>query len=94
MIIKKLSELEGKEALKFLIENKKEAHREKKASYKKPREGVYYLPNKTIASKSELPENQYEIVGNSINFMDSHDDVSIRGSFNKTVQRKAPMCTY
>ena len=86
MIIKKLSELEGKEALDFLKKNKTAALKEKKASFKAAQDGVYFTPVKTTATKNEGCENEYEIVGNSINFMDSHSDVSIRGSFNKTVQ--------
>lgn len=91
MILKTLSEItDRKQRLKYLIENKAAAIKEKKAQVKFLNEGTPYTPKlvkpEGVQKSSDSGSATYEIVGNSIGFFDSHDDVSMSGSFNKTVQ--------
>ena len=96
MIHKQLQEIGNREErIAFLVKNKKQAIAEKKANIKAPEEGVRFSPipvkgqTATKADGSTAPI--YKIVGNSIGFMDSHMDVSMPGSFNKTVQESGSM---
>lgn len=85
----------NEEALKFLIENKKIIIAEKTVSVKETDGIPYYgsiINEKGVAIKAE---DQIEanvntikliIVGNACNYYDSHGDVSIDGSWNRTVK--------
>ena len=74
-----------------LIKNKKEAIKLKKAQLKKC--NVVDLPSiKTVTTKGAIlkEDNEEEIfrtiVGNTYGFMDSHDDVHIKGIFTKSIK--------
>lgn len=89
MILKELENLEGAHKLKFLIENKAAILKAKKGMIKTA-DPISSTPNhfKSTATKSMLEEGLYKIVANSCGFFDSHQDVSLRGSFDKTVREK------
>ncbi len=85
MILKELNLIEGKkERLSFILANKKAILKEKKSTIKSC-PPIEFAPVK-VTAKASGTSDTFEIIGNSIGFMDSHDDVSITGSFNKTVQ--------
>lgn len=86
MILKELENLEGSAKIDFVIENKAAILKAKKGMIKTadPIAANYSIPTTTKAQSSEY----YKIVANSCGFFDSHQDVSLRGSFNKTVQEK------
>jgi len=92
MILKELENIDSPEERKaFIIENKEDILKAKKREIKWA-DPVYFpatiskeSANKVEAYKSSI----FEIVGNSAGFMDSHMDVSIRGSYDKTVQEAA-----
>lgn len=92
MILKQLSQIEDKsERLDFILKNKGEIKRAKKhaVNYKRqnmPTLGGYQYQF-DVQEKATTSENgTFTIVGNSVGFMDSHDDVSMPNSFNKTVK--------
>lgn len=95
MILKELHSIESKsDRLKFISEKgvRKELISEKK-SMPKTSDSIVYYPTayntiKYVPSGIELGEGEVYIVGNSIGFMDSHEDVSMRGSWTKTVQER------
>ena len=86
MILKQLKEITcAKDKLKFLKENKKEVLAEKKHTIKHT-DSIYSTPNRVATKAAGAGTNGvYRIVGNSCLFMDSHEDVSMPGSFNRTV---------
>lgn len=89
MILKELSELDQDKRLSFILENKAEILKAKK-SIIKTTDCISSTP-KPIKDKTATKADGngqsgvYEIVGNSVGFYDSHQDVSMRGSFDKTV---------
>ena len=91
MILKDLLELDESKQLGFILDNKAAILRAKKGQLKEA-DSIICLPKaiKLDATKAQSA-GQYEIVGNSIGFMDSHSDVSIRGSFDKTVRERGAM---
>lgn len=96
MIHKQLQEIGNREErISFLVKNKKQAIAEKKANIKAPEEGIRFSPIPVKGQKATKADGStapiYKIVGNSIGFMDSHMDVSMPGSFNKTVQESGSM---
>jgi hypothetical protein len=90
MILKQLQAATSKqERLDILKENKDSIIKEKR-SMVKIADPVFVYPSISKAVKAQKAEsNIYDIVGNSVGFMDSHHDVSMSGSFNKTVQEGA-----
>ena len=86
MILKELENLEGSYKIEFLLENKNAILKAKKGMLKTadPIAANYSAPSAIKAESSEY----YKIVANSCGFFDSHQDVSLRGSFNKTVSEK------
>ena len=99
MILKELANIEDKAAkLKFIKANKAAILKAKKSMFKTSCtiEVAPKLVKDETASKMDGTNETgvFEIVGNSIGFLDSHNDVSIAGSFNKTVNesgQKAPI---
>lgn len=99
MILKELANIENKtEKLNFIKANKKAILKAKKAMIKTAapvNASPKMLKNETASKMDGSGESGvFEIVGNSIGFLDSHDDVSISGSFDKTVNesgQKAPI---
>lgn len=99
MILKELTNIEDKsKRLAFIKANKAAILKAKKSMIKtaSPVEATPTLVKGETATKNDgtSEANVFEIVGNSIGFLDSHDDVSIAGSFNKTVKesgQKAPI---
>lgn len=91
MILKDLLELDESKQLGFIQDNKEAILKAKKGQLKEA-DSIVCLP-KIIKSEAikELASGQYEIVGNSVGFMDSHNDVSIRGSFDKTVRERGSL---
>ena len=95
MILKELSKIANKkDVLVFLAnaQNKKEILEAKKAMPKET-DSIhlkYVFPLESSKSKSpiELAKGEVLIVGNAVGFMDSHDDVSMRGSWTKTVKER------
>lgn len=89
MILKELENLEGQDLLNYIKENKKAILKAKK-SMLKVADSIQAQPTplKIKAHKAEMQSGVYEIVGNSVGFFDSHGDVSLRGSFDKTVREK------
>ena len=95
MILKELSKIANKtDRLVFLAnaQNKKEILEAKKAMPKET-DGIelkYIFPLESSKSKSpiELAKGEVLIIGNAVGFMDSHDDVSMKGSWNKTVKER------
>lgn len=88
MILKELSNIASKtDRIQFLIENKSEVLSAKKATPKHS-DSVFFAAAKTFSHKQmpKIGAGEVIIVGNSCGFMDSHYDVSMRGSWNKTVQ--------
>lgn len=87
MILKELENLEGSHKIEFLLENKNAILKAKKGMLKTAdpiAANSYHVDTTTKAESSEY----YKIVANSCGFFDSHQDVSLRGSFNKTVSEK------
>lgn len=92
MVIKELFEIEDSaKKLAFVKANKAELISSKKSMIKRC-DSIVATPKpfkSTEANKAETNENGiYRIVGNSIGFMDSHMDVSISGSFDKSVNER------
>lgn len=88
-----------KERLTFLKENKAEILAEKKSIIKTVGSPLIYhnyesqKGNPYKVKKAEGEALLLDIVGNSVGFFDSHFDVSMKGSFNRTVKggaRTAP----
>ena len=96
-ILKELSSIKSqKDIFAFLADkqNKQEIIREKK-DVRKFTDSIFmpFIPDflKEINSQKaaiELNEGEIMIVGNSVGFMDSHLDVSLRGSWTKTVKER------
>jgi len=92
-IIKSLYEINDKQdKLSFLLQNKGEI-KKAKMDMVKTFATVQSVFNVKSASTSkalnvELAQDEFFIVGNSIGFFDSHKDVSMKGSWNKTVQER------
>lgn len=88
MILKQLSEKSKSEAKAFAIANKDAILKAKRAQLKTSAPLLMPVqrvkPNEADKAAQES-ETNYEIVGNAIGFMDSHFDVSMPGSFTKTV---------
>jgi len=80
-----------KKNLKELVRNKAELMRLKKAQLKKA-DVVDFDSTKQITTKADGTNNDTAteifrtIVGNTYGFMDSHDDVHIKGIFSKSIQ--------
>ena len=78
--------------LKKLAAKKSELIRLKKATLKKCDHVISDAIAKTIAAKSNFQDKDTDdvlyrtIVGNTYNFMDSHDDVHIKGIFTKSIK--------
>lgn len=92
MVIKELFEIDDvKKRLSFVKANKEELIKAKKAMVKSCDSVIgapkFFKPEGTTKAASE-GDNIYRIIGNSIGFMDSHMDVSIRGSFDKSVNER------
>ena len=92
MILKELNSIASKaDKLKFLAEkgNRLEIISEKKAMPKNS-DNILLFDSAGIQSKEfeGIEPGEVIIVGNSCGFMDSHDDVSMRGSWAKTVQER------
>ena len=90
MILKQLNQIEDKaERLAFILANKREIIRAKKHSIKHKRANMPVLPIHDIEGLKAAPSDSglFTIVGNSVGFFDSHHDVSMKGSFNRTVQQ-------
>lgn len=86
MILKQLKDIECKEdKLEFLKKNYKEVLKAKKAITKEA-DNMSFYSFRESTEKAEGQDGVFSVVGNSIGFMDSHDDVSLRGSFDKTVR--------
>lgn len=91
MILKELSQIESKaERLDFVKANKAKLIKAKKSIIKRA-EPVYVSPtpvkNQTAAKMDgSNSSGVFEIIGNSIGFYDHHEDVSMKGSFSKTVK--------
>lgn len=95
MILKELKKIANKkDVLAFLAnaQNKKEILEAKKAMPKETDsiQLKYGFPLESSNSKSpiELAEGEALIIGNACGFMDSHDDVSMKGSWTKTVKER------
>lgn len=92
MILKTLADIETKkERLNFLKQNKREILKAKKAMIKTTDSiALKYVATNLPTTKAaiELGDGEVMIVGNSVGFMDSHLDVSLSGSWTKTVQEK------
>lgn len=92
-VLKAISEINDKQdRINFLIENRKEIlfHKKmmpKKMATIKADSSLFIEPTLDVNSLM-LEDDEVLIVGNSINFFDSHDDVSLRGSWNKTIADK------
>lgn len=92
MVVKELFQIDdAKKRLSFVKANKEELIKAKKAMVKSC-DSIIGAPKffkREGASKAANDgENIYRIIGNSIGFMDSHMDVSIRGSFDKSVNER------
>lgn len=93
MVLKELYEIEDKAAkLAFIKANKSEILKAKKGQLKRC-DSVIASPKpvKSDGSQKMADENEsgvYRIVANSIGFMDSHMDVSINGSFTKSINER------
>lgn len=92
MILKQLHSIKSKaDKLKFLAHkgNRLEIISEKKAMPKNS-DNILLFDSVGIQSKEfeGIESGEVIIVGNSCGFMDSHDDVSMRGSWSKTVQER------
>lgn len=76
--------------IKNLIKNKKEAIKLKKAELKKAdiiESGNYSLKTEAFKDVEDTDTELYRtIVGNTYGFMDSHDDVHMKGIFTKTIK--------
>jgi DUF971 family protein len=76
--------------IKNLIKNKKEAIKLKKAELKKAdiiESGNYSLKIEAFKDVEDTDTELYRtIVGNTYGFMDSHDDVHMKGIFTKTIK--------
>lgn len=89
MILKDLQNIEDTDKrLSFLLENKDEILKAKRREIKWADPVVFHAKPITT-TKAKNTECTFEIVGNSTGFMDSHMDVSIRGSYDKTVKESA-----
>lgn len=93
MILKELKKIaKKKDIFVFLAnaQNKKEILAAKKAMPKETDsiQLKYVFTSVKAKSPIELAEGEVLIIGNSIGFMDSHDDVSMKGSWNKTVKER------
>jgi hypothetical protein len=95
MILKELSKIANKkDRLVFLAnaQNKKEILEAKKAMPKETDsiQLKYVFPLESSSSKSplELAKGEALIIGNACGFIDSHDDVSMKGSWTKTVKER------
>lgn len=81
-----------KERLSFLKENKAEILAEKKSIIKTVGSICFYEDKEVskyqIKSLNKAEDNTLllDVVGNSVGFFDSHLDVSMKGSFNRTVK--------
>tara|TARA_S200002703_G_scaffold18690_3_gene15229 strand:+ start:551 stop:1387 length:837 start_codon:yes stop_codon:yes gene_type:complete len=82
-----------KKDLKRLIANKKELIRLKKAEMKKADNvscSGFAIKSETISKNADTESELYRtIVGNTYNFMDSHDDVHIPGIFTKSIKENS-----
>lgn len=95
MILKELHSIESKaDKLKFICEKgtRAEIIREKKAMPKNS-DNLLYYPSafnsiKYAPQGVNIKDGQVMIVGNSCGIMDSHDDVSMLGSWTKTVKER------
>jgi len=93
LVLKKLEEITDKQdKLSFLFQNKAEIKRAKKDLGKNFATSYSVCSNVSISQSKalniELSSNEFYIVGNSVGFFDSHKDVSIRGSWDKTVSER------
>lgn len=99
MILKELKNIKAREdRVKFLsdkknvselIELKKSMYGIGQPHYK--RSDVYsfdFAKTENKMAPVTLNNNEVFVVGNSVGFMDSHDDVSLRGSWTKTAQER------
>ena len=92
MILKELYEIEDSaHRLDFIKAHKSDILKAKRAIIKRS-DSIYSRPKPAHgagATKAEqMSEGEYRIIGNSIGFLDSHMDVSMPGSFNKSVQER------
>jgi len=92
-VLKGLYEIKDRaDKLSYLIQRKGEILHEKKIMPKN-NVGVIVKSDMLITpeydvSSLELGEGEVFVVSNAVNFFDSHSDVSLRGSWNKTVADK------
>lgn len=91
--IQKLVEISDRDKrIEFAVANKKQLKKEKKAMIKTfaPVSVVYSVKSKSAnkALTMELADNEFFVVGNSIGFFDSHYDVSMKGSWDKSVRER------
>lgn len=92
-IIKSLSEINDyQDRIRFLIENKRAIKSAKKNTFKTfaPISTTYSRKSKSATKmlNMDIGEGEFFIVGNSIGFFDSHSDVSMKGSWDKTVRER------
>ena len=90
-VLKSLNSIANKsEKIAFLKENRKQILKEKKAFPKLSDSQSFDFVSKssTINIDKALNEGEIVIIGNSVGFMDSHSDVSMSGSWTKTVQER------
>lgn len=87
MKLKELQNLSGGAKVDYLLANKSEILAEKKGMLKRA-DGVPYVPTKDVVPKSGNENKGYTVVANSCGFIDSHLDVSMPGSFDKTVAER------
>lgn len=94
MILKDLANIEDVSQRKaFVLEHADEIIKAKKREIKWSDPVAFPALNRQTATKAEDGQRTYDIVGNSAGFMDSHMDVSMKGSYDKTVSegaQKAP----
>lgn len=92
-VLKELHSINDKQdKISFLLQNK-HAIKKAKKDLNKTFATVYSVytnksANITKQLNIELSENEFYIVGNSIGFFDSHQDVSLKGSWDKTVKER------
>lgn len=90
-VLKSLNSIANKsEKIAFIKENRKQILKEKKAFPKFGDALSFDFAQKANSLKMSemLNDGEIAIVGNSVGFMDSHSDVSMSGSWTKTVQER------
>jgi hypothetical protein len=96
MILKAFNKGDKAERLHILKSSRKELIREKKAIRKRCDSFEPHVVTKAFAQKGIIPQvesmnltdSQVLVIGNSVNFFDSHHDVSGVGSLNKSMTDK------